>query len=150
MSMLRWELQNVMQFRTAIDRYLRINNTFNLSNLMSFTGAGHECRRRSNNRWTVKHKIPLFLDTTCEFRFEKRSRMNGSQDAFASRALTGSNLKTCRTDVIRLAILFFAPWAVELGGHFMTIVFHLSLWWWNERRGWGHNSGRFLKSTWGY
>jgi len=37
MCMLRRELRLVMQFRTAVHRNLSINNTLNLSNLVSFT-----------------------------------------------------------------------------------------------------------------
>ena len=48
----------LMQFRTAIHRCLCINNTFDLSNLMSFTWP-----RVSDKRLTVKNIIPLFLKT---------------------------------------------------------------------------------------
>ena len=64
MSMLRRELylQVVMQFRTAIHRYLSINNTFDLSNLMSFTWT-RVSKAKLDKRLTVKNKIPLFLNT---------------------------------------------------------------------------------------
>jgi len=39
------------------------------------------------------------------FRFAKRSRMNGPPKLFASRALIGYNLKTCQTEISRLALV---------------------------------------------
>lgn len=62
MSTLRWELHHVMLFRSAIQRYFSINNTFNLRNLMSFSWPW-VLQAGLDKRWTVKHKIPVFLNT---------------------------------------------------------------------------------------
>ena len=43
-------------------RYLSINNTFDLSNLMSFTWP-RVSKAKLDKRLTVKNKIPLFLNT---------------------------------------------------------------------------------------
>ena len=49
-------------FELLLQRYLSINNTFNLNNLMSFTWTWVSLAKL-DKRWTVKNKIPLFLNS---------------------------------------------------------------------------------------
>ena len=97
-SMIRWEHHLVMQFRTAIHRYLSIKNTFNLSNPMSFTWSWVS-QAKLDKRWTVKHKIPVIYQLYMGISLRETLSNAWTPNAFASRALIGWNLTICQTEI---------------------------------------------------